>query len=171
MFPRPLALVILLLLTQASLAQSRIAMGDVPETCPVTKPYHTSLFVPPWPYPAKASLGTFWFGSDRLWTNLPADGTWSGLPHYTPTDPTFRQKLFFYRQGYFVRTEPRPKLIVTGMRLDSPAPTLLSDSTTSGLHGYQQFMVVGIDFPTLGCWEITGHYEDDELTFVVWVSK
>jgi hypothetical protein len=32
-------------------------------------------------------------------------------------------------------------------------------------------MVVGIDFPTLGCWEITGHYEDDELTFVVWVSK
>ena len=33
-----------------------------------------------------------------------------------------------------------------------------------------------IDFPALGCWEITGHYqngeldESDELTFVVWVT-
>jgi hypothetical protein len=32
-------------------------------------------------------------------------------------------------------------------------------------------MVVGINLPTLGCWEITGHYEGDELTFVVWVAE
>jgi hypothetical protein len=32
-------------------------------------------------------------------------------------------------------------------------------------------MVVGINLPALGCWEITGHYEDDELTFVIWVAK
>jgi protein involved in polysaccharide export with SLBB domain len=30
-------------------------------------------------------------------------------------------------------------------------------------------MVTGIHLPTFGCWEITAHYEDDELTFVVWV--
>jgi hypothetical protein len=30
-------------------------------------------------------------------------------------------------------------------------------------------MMVGMDIPTPGCWEITGRYEDDELTFVVWV--
>jgi hypothetical protein len=32
-------------------------------------------------------------------------------------------------------------------------------------------MVVGINFPTLGCWEITGRYGDDTLTFVVWLAK
>jgi len=32
-------------------------------------------------------------------------------------------------------------------------------------------MMVGMNFPTLGCWEITGHYENDELTFVVWVAE
>jgi hypothetical protein len=32
-------------------------------------------------------------------------------------------------------------------------------------------MVVGIDIPTLGCWKITGHYEDEELTFVIWVAQ
>jgi hypothetical protein len=27
------------------------------------------------------------------------------------------------------------------------------------------------DFPTLGCWEITGHYGNRELTFVVWLPQ
>ena len=27
-----------------------------------------------------------------------------------------------------------------------------------------------INFPTAGCWQITGRYNDHELTFVVWVS-
>src|SRR5215471_1284177 len=32
-------------------------------------------------------------------------------------------------------------------------------------------MFVGVSFPTLGCWEITRRYDDDELTFVIWVTK
>ena len=33
-------------------------------------------------------------------------------------------------------------------------------------------MLVGVDFPTLGCWKITGKYAyaDVELSFVVWVA-
>jgi hypothetical protein len=27
------------------------------------------------------------------------------------------------------------------------------------------------DFPTLGCWEITGHYANRALTFVVWLPQ
>jgi hypothetical protein len=145
--------------------------NGVPETCPVTKPSDQP-FVPPLPYPTKASKGSFWFGTDHLWTALPVDGTWKGLPHYTPSDPTFRQKLFWGRQGYDWHTEPQPKLTVTGRRLDSSAPPLLSDRANNGwVQEDQPFMVVGINFPTLGCWEIKGHYQDDELTFVVWVAQ
>ncbi len=174
MFMLVLPLLILLSLSQASLAQGSATarLDGAPETCPVTKPYQASLFVPPSPYPPKASAGDFWFGSDRLWTALPVNGTWRGLPHYTPSDPTFRQKLAFYREGYDWHTEPQPRLKVTGKRLDSPAPPLLSDQANNGwVKPEQTAMVTGINFPTLGCWEITGRYQDDELTFVVWVAK
>jgi hypothetical protein len=36
---------------------------------------------------------------------------------------------------------------------------------------HQSFIVTGINFPTLGCWEITARYENDELTFVLWIAK
>jgi hypothetical protein len=77
----------------------------IPDTCPVTKP-EDQPFVPPPPYLAKAPIGMFWYGTDELWTLLHADGTWAGLPHYTPDDPTFRQKLFFWR----VRTTVTEKI-------------------------------------------------------------
>jgi hypothetical protein len=32
-------------------------------------------------------------------------------------------------------------------------------------------MLGGISFPTRGCWEITGHYEEAEVQFVVWVVE
>jgi hypothetical protein len=145
--------------------------GDVIATCPVTKPLDPP-FVPPSPYPANPSKHSFWFGADRLWTALPVDGTWKGLPHYTPSDPTFRQKLFWWRRGYDRRAEPQPKLTVTGRRLDSSAAPLLADPAHKGwVQEDQPFMVVGINFPALGCWEIKGHYRDAELTFVVWVAQ
>jgi hypothetical protein len=142
----------------------------VPDTCPVTKPLE-QLFVPPSPYPTNPYRGASWFGTDHLWTALPVDGTWKGL-HYSPGDPTFTQKLFLWRQGYDPHTERQPKVTVTGRRLDSSAPPLLADGASNGsVQRDQPFMVVGINFPTLGCWEIKGHYQDDELTFVVWVAQ
>jgi hypothetical protein len=87
----------LLSLSSVSFSQERQKTSAVPETCPVTKPA-TQPFVPPPPYPARPSGGQFWFGTDRLWTALPKTGAWIGLGHYTPSDPTFRQKLAFWRQ-------------------------------------------------------------------------
>jgi len=155
--------------TATELAQSQQA----PATFKVTRPpEHT--FVPPSPYPDRASPnGTgFWFGTAKLWTSLPANGVWSGLPHYTPDDPTFRQKLFWFRAGYDWHIEPQPKLTITGRRLDSVAPPLAADQANNGwTQRDQPFMVVGINFPTLGCWEVTGHYKDEKLSYVVWVAK
>ena len=171
--PRLLLLVCLISESQLSLSQqSGIATPRVPKTCPVMKPYQTSLFVPPSPYPPKAPKGDFWFGSDKLWINLLVDGTWGKLGHYMPSDPTFRQKLFWWRQGYDWHTEPYPRLKVTGRRLDASAAPLLADRANNGWQKQDQpFMVIGINFPTFGCWEIKGQYQDDELIFVVWVPR
>jgi tetratricopeptide (TPR) repeat protein len=144
----------------------------VPDTCRITKPGDQP-FVPPPPYPSKSPAGALWFGTDRLWTILEEKGAWEGLPHYTPSDPTFRQVLFWWRQGYDWDAEPRPPLTVTGRSLDAPAPPLMVDPANGGYReeDWKSFMVVGINLPTLGCWEITGHYGSDELTFVVWVAE
>jgi len=167
---RLLTLLGLLSLLQTSLAQQS-GPDDVPDTCPVTKAPIES-FVPPSPYSTKAGRNVFWYGSDELWTSLPTTGTWKGLPHSTPVDPSFAQKMAWGRQGYDWRTEPRPELKVTGRRLDSPAPPLAASRANNGwVRRDQPFMVVGINLPTLGCWEITGHYRNQELTFVVWVAQ
>jgi hypothetical protein len=52
-------------------------------------------------------------------------GAWSGItvPSHAPNDPSFRQKLFIWRQGYDCRTEPRPNLKVVGRRLPRDVKT------------------------------------------------
>jgi hypothetical protein len=167
---RVLSLLCLPLLSPLAFGQARQALA-VPDTCSVTKPADQP-FVPPTPHSVKPPRGEFWFGTDRLWTRLPETGAWIGLGHYTPDDPTFRQKLFFWRQGYDAHAETQTKLILSGRRIDAVAPPLQTDGPSTGSRkGDDQFLMTGINFPTIGCWEITGRYGSDELTFVVWVGK
>jgi hypothetical protein len=142
-----------------------------PGNCRVTLPAD-GRFVPPSPFPAEpdgTGVFAFWFGTEKLWTVLPVDGIWE-LGHYTPSDASYRQKLFLWRDGYNWRAEPHPHLRVTGRRLDGQAPPLVA-RVSNGYRDGKSFMVVGMDIPTLGCWEITGNYDAQELTFVVWVAK
>src|SRR5215471_18394318 len=111
--PRLLLSFVLVFLPVLCSGQERPKTAAVPETCPVTKPAMQP-FVPPAPYHAKPSRGQFWFGTDRLWTDLPETGAWIGLGHYTPNDPTFRQKLAFWRQGFDAHAATEAKLTVTG---------------------------------------------------------
>jgi|SRR5215472_4329291 len=143
---------------------------QIPKSCPVTKP-PTHAFVPPSPYPRQFSTDGFWFGTEKLWTALLNDGTWNHLPRADRRG--FGQKLFWWRQGYDPYAERQPKLTVTGTRLDSSEPPVLfADHASNGWQKRDQaFMVVGIDIPALGCWKITGHYQDQELSFVVWVAQ
>jgi hypothetical protein len=124
MLPRLLPVAGLIFLFQVSLAQQSATTNPdgVPDMCLVTKSSDQP-FVPPFPKPADQAEDNFSFGTDRLWTQLPAHGTWRGLPHY----------LFFGRQGYDADKEPEPKLTVTARRLDSPAPLLFAEPDTSGL--------------------------------------
>jgi hypothetical protein len=148
-------------------SQNANLSDGVPSTCPVTRPSEHP-FVPPAPYP---SAGAFWIGSEKLWTNITAGGIWSSLPHYTPDDPRFRQKLFRWHEGYDWRKENPPELTVRGIRLDAAAPPIDMDehANNAGISDAVA-MVVGIFIPTVGCWQITGEYHGEELTYVVWVS-
>jgi hypothetical protein len=172
MVPASLLLSIgLVFLPVLCLGQESLKTSAVRETCPVTKPAMQP-FVPPPPYPAKLSRGQFWFGTDRLWTALPETGAWIGLGHYTPSDPTFRQKLPFWRQGLDAHIASEAKLTVSGRRTDSLAPPLQTDGPgTPSWTADDEFFMTGINFPTTGCWEITGRYEDVTLTFVVWIGQ
>jgi hypothetical protein len=142
-----------------------------PASCLVTRPPNPP-FVPPAPYPAKMGPGAFWFGTPKLWTALPTSGEWRGLRGYEPTDLSYRQKLFWWRQGYDWRAEPKPRLTVTGKQLDASEPTLKISGPNNGYNeSIKSFMIVGADFPTLGCWEITGDYNGDKLSYVVYVAQ
>ncbi|HUZ84310.1 MAG TPA: hypothetical protein VMU66_06415, partial [Gaiellales bacterium] len=66
---------------------------------------------------------------------------------------------------------PNPALVVTGQRLDAPAPPLTASVATNGGHaGMGTFMLVGVSIPTPGCWQISGAYHGHSLSFVVWAG-
>ena len=136
-----------------------------PAACAVTQPPDPP-FTPPNPYEAPLQ-GEFWFGSPALWTSLPLDEAWRDLPH---NQGGYAQKVFWWRQGYDWSAEPEPALTVAGKRLDGEAPPLVASKATNAYAAdIGSAMLVGVDIPTAGCWEITGQYGEQELSFVVQV--
>lgn len=140
-----------------------------PATCPITLPAGAA-FIPPAPYPATPPAnypGQFWYGTADLWTLLQSDGTWANLPMNIAG---YTQKLFWWREGYSSTAEPNPKLTVTGKRLDASAAPFSAADASNAFSDLGRSMDIGVVIPTAGCWEITGHYNDHKLSFVVWVA-
>jgi hypothetical protein len=137
-------------------------------SCPVTAPQNPA-FIPPAPYDTLHSFQDhFWFGSNSLWTIIPANRVWDALPI---SSEGYTQKILWWREGYVWDQEPEPNLVVTGERLDASAPPLnVSRATNAFAEDIGSAMMVGVDFPTLGCWKITGNYNGIELSFVIWVA-
>jgi hypothetical protein len=137
------------------------------QACPVTLP-PAQPFIPPEPYPPEPPGPSFWYGDESLWTALPVDGLWSDLPH---NPDGYTQKLLWWRVGYSWTEEPEPALQVTGHRLDDPTVSLLAlPATNAFAPDIQSAMLTGVDFPTPGCWQITGRYAEAELSYIVQVE-
>jgi hypothetical protein len=134
----------------------------------VTRP-GDPVFEPAAPFSPTAPFeNEFWFGSENLWTAVPDHGIWSGLP-LNPDGYT--QKIFWWSRHFSLKEEPEPDLIVSGRRLDQEAPALIvSKATNASASDIGSTMLVGVEFPSSGCWEITGRYKKSELTFVIWVE-
>jgi hypothetical protein len=139
-------------------------------SCPITHP-PAPPFVPPKPYPREPGPGAFWFGSEKLWTVLYNEGKWGWAPHRPGHENDLTQKLTWWRKGFNPRMGGRPPLGVTGKRLDGAAPPLDVSSASPSYHeAWKTFLIMGVYVPEPGCWEFTGDYHEDKLTFVVRVG-
>ena len=169
----------------ASSQQTSPKPESVPASCLVTsRPARP--FIPPADYRTEElPEHLFWIGTNELWTTIYEPMVWQWAPHQPGHEQEVQPltaKIFWYRVGYDWRAEPQPKLTITGRRLDGPAPPLMvmtrprrngaPAQATNAIIDYtgRGAMLTGIYVPVPGCWEITGDYEGDKLSFVVWVE-
>jgi len=130
--------------------------------CPVT--IQQSVFIPPAPYPATPSSG-FYFGTERLWTQL--HGTWRSLPE---GPAGYRQKIAWWTKGYDPKVSPGA-LTISGRRLDGNDSFFSTEASGGHSSDMGSFIVSAVNIPATGCWEITGQLGEEQLRFVVWVTK
>lgn len=149
-------------------AQAEVASSIPPADCAVTTAGKVT-FEAPEPYSPNAPWeGIFWFGSERLWTALNTNGVWSDLPD---NPEGYTQKIMWWSRLFNLKDELVPALVVTGRRLDEEVPPLkFYGATNAFAEDIGDAMLTGVDFPTLGCWEVRGEYKKSELTFVVWIA-
>ena len=147
-------------------------LREPPAACPITSAPAVA-FVPPEPYPAappERYKNQFWYGTPELWTMLGTDGTWYALPE---DKDGYSQKVFWWSQSFDIKVDPFPAFKVTLERLDAStqsAPIVAAEQATNAFADFGTAMLTGVEIPSIGCWKVTGHYSDSELSFVVWVS-
>jgi len=101
-------------------ASAATAQTGVP--CPVTTPPASDGIRP---------AHDLWrHGSDEFGVFLPSDSRWHGMT----AEHHYRNKVFWYREGYDGRLEPQPSLTVHGRRLDGPAPRVAIGGATNARH-------------------------------------
>src|SRR5258706_12558860 len=118
--------------------------------CPVTQPNDS---IPP----HEIAQEGFYYGNGKLWTTLWPNGKIYLLPTDKMPDGSFDVKSGFDRGRHAT-------LHVEGPRLDAEAEPLRADIPDG--YGDTGFQVLGLIFPSTGCWEVTGCVGDASLTFV-----
>jgi len=150
-----------------------------PPNCRVTLPADKS-FTPPsplprdpelrplsWGLPPPAGSKRFWFGTEALWTVLPTDGTWRA---FDGGDPAF---VYDNKLPWFALSHDEGQLTITGRKLDEPKLSFtefFEINRFGRTHTGVEEVMGGISIPESGCWQVTGHFKDRELSFVVWVE-
>lgn len=149
-------------------AAAATASAIPPADCPVTIAGNSSFEAPAPHSPSAPWNGIFWFGSKRLWAALDGNGVWEALPKIPDG---YTQKIMWWSVLYSLPDELEPALIVSGRRLDGNAPALRFYGATNAMaDDIGEAMLTGVEFPTLGCWEVRGEYKKTALIFVVWIA-
>ena len=168
----------LVILTASAQQTSAAKIEPIPDACPMVHRPATPFIPSPPLTEVAAELGPsrFLIGTDELFTIIDDPMVWEWHPHprgYELYLWPMTVKWFWLRVGYDPKTEPYPKIKVTGRRLDGPALPLVNDRPTNALSPKEEEggeMVTGMYVPTPGCWEVTGEYKGNKVSFVVWVA-
>ena len=135
------------------------------ENCPRTIG-STMVFAEPWPQSAT------WYGSEGLAVMLTPDGTLST----TRPGASLAVKYFWYSgslasggdlEAYQRGSEA--EFVGEVERLDEgPNDAVMSPPTNAGGDSLGAWTILtGVDFPSPGCWKITGNFRGQTLSFVV----
>jgi hypothetical protein len=136
-----------------------VTMADA-KRCPVTLPRSAGP-------PGVSPDGFFgWggsYGNGKLWVGgLWPRGVIHAGPEFVAQDGSVGMKFGWWRAA-------TGRLRLTGRRLDGPAPPVRAYVPDG--YGDSGFQASGVDFPTEGCWEITGALPTTSLRFVTFVIK
>lgn len=140
--------------------------SPIPKDCPVTRSTPETRFTPPPPSQAAApDAARFWYGSDALYVSLRSDGRWDGITSPSGT----RNKSFWYRKNPQWLEEFPNQFKATARRFDSEGPMLTFPNVNNAIMGEEVAMLFMLELPR-GCWEVTGNYKSDSLSWVTWVE-
>lgn len=134
-----------------TLADARHCPVTIGHPVSSTKPWRESLFG----WSSAYGNGSLWVGG--LWPK----GIVIISPDNIDQGGSLGMKFGWYRltSGF---------LTITGQRLDAPAPAASGLASGYGLTGFD---ASGVNFPTEGCWRVTGRVGRVTLSFVTFVIK
>jgi hypothetical protein len=159
-FRTVLAMALLVTLSGCSGGEAAVLLSRANEPCAVTVPEGA----------APRGQPSFNHGGNGLWADLwwPQGTILAGpdengaVAATIEPDGSIAAKLGWWRDA-------AGKLRIEGRRLDVDAAPLRA--TVPDGYGRTGFQAMGLDFPTEGCWRVTGRVGRADLTFVVLVAK
>jgi len=132
---------------------------------PITVPGEPYFATAPYPRQPPSAYHADWYGNADLWTMLQPGGEVWRLPKQ---GSSFTQKTFWWSRNF---GELQPLIAVTGKRLDAPGTFSAGNPGTNAIADFGSAMLVGVDIPAAGCWEIRAQYKGAELAYVVRVEE
>jgi len=109
-----------------------------------------------------------WFGSEKLAALIPHNGRWVGMGK----EHGYRDKFWWWHSGFDARSRSEEFLSLTVENLESGETFTLNNATnaSTGSDNYEwNSMLFGMEFPSAGCWQITGIHKEQNL--VKWGHK
>ena len=80
----------------------------------------------------------------------------------------YGQKLAWWAPGYDWQAEPNPLFELVAKPLERIGEEYRLTETTNMLDGeLGSAILLGVEFPFPGCWEITGNYNGESTTYVI----
>jgi len=111
--------------------------------------------------------GFGWFGSESLAAIIPADGHWQGMGLAN----NYRNKFWWWRKGF--TEKPMSELVITAIKLGTEESFVVSTNgyAYEGSDSYSwDAMIVAMEFPSSGCWKVTGEFADAQLDIMLQVG-